>query len=102
WTECRNGTEVERPAPPASGTPGAQTLSLSAATACGTNPCDPRCQQWIEHPDGGLGVNYEGSFPVIPDGGVPFPWTTGSYTNYPGIGVKEPCTVASDCQVDRH
>lgn len=103
WTGCRNGTEVERPMPPAPGTPGAKTLSLSQAAACGNNPCDPNCQQWIEKPDGGVNVNYEGSIPVIPDGGLPYPWTQGSYTNYPpDLGRTQPCTTASDCQIDTH
>src|SRR5437762_11645435 len=41
WTECQNGTETERPLPPGPSAGSAQTLSLSAATLCANNPCDP-------------------------------------------------------------
>lgn len=102
WSECRNGTEVQMSLP-SGNSPGARSQSLSQATPCGTNPCDPRCQQWLEQPDGGVNIEYEGSFPVIPDGGVPYNWVQGSPANYPsGVGTKEPCTVAADCQIDSH
>lgn len=102
WSDCRNGTETERPMPPAAGS-GARTLSLSQATLCTNNPCDPRCQQWIEIPDGGYNIAYEGSLPKLPDGGAPYPWNQGPYTNYPTrTGLVEPCTVAADCQMNTH
>jgi hypothetical protein len=103
WSECRNGTEAERPMPPEPGAGSARILSYSQATACANNPCDPQCQQWIEVPDGGLNVQYEGSFPTVPDGGKTFPWNQGPLSGYPtSPGRNQPCTVASDCQMNTH
>jgi hypothetical protein len=99
WSECKNGTETERPLPPPGGPGSAQLLAYSQAIACTNNPCDPHCQQWIETPDGGLKVQYEGSFPTAPDGGITFPWRQGSFGD---ADRKQPCTVAADCQMNTH
>jgi hypothetical protein len=76
-------------------------MSLTDASSCGTNPCDPSCQQFAE---------------VLPDGGVtPTPVVTGYYTEgkiedliknspqgFVDKGLKTPCTGVGDCQFDFH
>lgn len=100
WGPC---AEPSAPPPPPQklpdGTvvPDQHTRSLSNATACNTDPCDPSCQTFDEVPGAPIG-----SPPEI----LIAPWDTGNYGNIPpniaGQGTTEPCKQGSDCQFDQY
>jgi hypothetical protein len=92
WTPCADGT-VQNYKSPSAGT-GLRQQSLSGATACQANPCDPSCRVYNEEPDGGWSSTTSGT-PV-------YTWSGGTLSQYPtGLvkkGLKEPCQTGSDCQ----
>jgi hypothetical protein len=99
---CTDGEVTDMPAPNPPPPPswedgGVPMASLSTASQCVDNPCDPSCKNFDEQPDGG----------VKPDGGTPtVNWKGGDIGDMPnGLvkkGLKEPCSSASDCQFDTY
>jgi hypothetical protein len=79
-------SEIDKPYP--------SPLSLSQASACGANPCDPSCKVYEETPSGG----------VSPTAGGSFSYQSGSPSSIPNgfvsKGLKNPCTSVADCQFD--
>ena len=108
WESCTDGN-IQSYKQPSWVKPGPATgpsfLALSTAGPCASNPCDPNCRMWNEVPDAPWGPAMDGSvgIPKVPDGGVPFNWTQGSYESFPaGTMQNMPCTEAADCEIGTH
>lgn len=96
WSACGNGSVSSRAAPATTGT-ARSAQSLSSPTPCQNNPCDPSCQGFNEQPEAG----------VTSDSGVPkYNWSGGTLTGYPigltNMGLKQPCSQGSDCQLNEY
>ncbi|MCC6553232.1 MAG: VWA domain-containing protein, partial [Polyangiaceae bacterium] len=102
WTGCNGSTRTMRApgrlAGPEGGGQYPRPMSLSTATDCIDNPCDPSCQVFNEDPGPG-GVTIPAALP-------PYPWNVGNINDVPPSvidqGTQEPCSTAEDCQFDQY
>ena len=75
-------------------------LSLSGATACTNNPCDPACQVYTEVPDGGVAVTPTSDSSYY--GGTLANALALTPSGFIDKGLKTPCTGTGDCEFDYH
>ncbi|HWO14338.1 MAG TPA: C-type lectin domain-containing protein, partial [Polyangiaceae bacterium] len=97
---CSDGHafEVERGDPALAGAPGLRPLAFSAAVDCTDNPCNRYCREFEEAPSRGLLADVVTGVPPMSS------WLTGNASDYPPewqvLGNREPCQMASDCQLN--
>lgn len=93
-----NRSELEDASSDMSGRASLRPLAFSTPTTCTDNPCNRYCREFEEAPVAGLTPELDGSAPPLST------WTTGSVSDYPlewlVLGVREPCHVAGDCQLN--
>lgn len=91
------GFEVQRPeSSPAE--LGLRPLALGPAADCTNNPCNRYCREFYEVPEAGIVADLDSGAPPLSS------WLTGNVSDYPPewavLGNREPCQVASDCQMN--
>src|SRR5690606_18221619 len=77
---------------------GLRPLALGPSADCTNNPCNRYCREFYEVPEAGIVADLDSGAPPLSS------WLTGNASDYPPewavLGNREPCQVASDCQMN--
>ena len=97
--ECRDGEQFDvRRSEAAAADLGLRPLAFGPAVDCTDNPCNRYCREFDEVPPAGITAAVDTSAPPMSS------WLTGNVIDYPPqwsvLGQREPCQVASDCQLN--
>jgi len=94
------GFEIERPEATSSSEPGLRPMAFGQPADCTNNPCNRYCREFYEVPPEGLVADVDGNAPPLSS------WLTGDASDYAPewavLGNREPCQVASDCQMNTY